>query len=86
MSEDTFNEWVKDYNKYATNLPGSSEGTSVSCETSAVDSEEGESAGCGLDALFDSAVEESNERISQHVVKLDNGRLFTLKTPGEIGL
>jgi len=39
----------------------------------------------GLDVLFDSAMEGSNERISQHVVKLD-GWLFTLKTPEEIGL
>jgi len=31
-------------------------------------------------------MDKSNGRISQHLVKLDNGRLFTLKTPGEVGL
>jgi len=35
--------------------------------------------------LFDSTMEKSNEYISQHVVKMDNGRSFTLKTPGKIG-
>jgi len=64
MAENTFNEWVKDYNEYVTNLPGSSEGASVLCEMSAVDSEKGGNMGRGLDALFDSVVEESNERIS----------------------
>jgi len=85
MSEDTF-EWVKDHKEYISSLPGNSEGAFVSYETPAITSEEGGSTERRLDALFDSVIDESNERISQHLVKLDNGRLFTLKTPGEIEL
>jgi len=53
MSEDTFGEWVKDHKKYISSLPGSSEGVSVLCETSAIESEEeGGGAWTGCAFLF----------------------------------
>jgi len=86
MSEDTFGEWKKDHKEYVASLPGNSEDAFALRETPAITSEEGGSTERGLNALFDFVMDESNERISQHLVKLDNGRLYTLKTPGEIGL
>lgn len=55
----------------------------TSDHTYAVETDEGR--GSGLDALFNLTAEEDGNRIQQYISRLENGRLFTLKSSGETG-
>lgn len=90
MSEETFEEWVREYHSYVKNLtpedPKFDAATMTidrKFEESSDDQDTGDDG--GLDALFDRTLENDGNRISQYITKLDNGRLLTVKSPGEIG-
>ncbi|XP_071631845.1 uncharacterized protein [Temnothorax longispinosus] len=95
MTQDTFFEWINYHDRYVESLPVGAGGnipSAVSTDHSySVEKrdEEEEEAGCsggGLDALFD--LMESGrdlDRIPQHISKMKDRRMLTVRSPGEIG-
>ncbi|XP_077256455.1 uncharacterized protein LOC143894189 [Temnothorax americanus] len=96
MTQDTFYEWINYHDRYVKSLPVGARGdipAAVSTDHSySVEKrdEEEEEAGCsgdgGLDALFD--LTESGcdlDRIPQHISKMKDRRMLTVRSPGEIG-
>lgn len=79
MMENTFRQWLEEFKGYTSRRP-----------TLRVDATtlKAPSVGDGLNALFNGSTfkeEDTDERLPQYISKLENGRLHTVRTPGEIG-
>ncbi|XP_077282538.1 uncharacterized protein LOC143908661 [Temnothorax americanus] len=93
MTQDTFYEWINYHDKYVKSLPVGAGGdipaavsTDHSYSPEKRDEEEAGCSGGGLDALFD--LKESGrdlDRIPQHISKMKDRRMLTVRSPGEIG-
>ena len=80
MMENTFCEWLEDFKAYTSRRP------TLRVETTTTTSKAAPSA--GLNALFSGPSfkeEDTDGRLPQYIAKMENGRLHTVRTPGEIG-
>ncbi|XP_077280391.1 uncharacterized protein LOC143907449 [Temnothorax americanus] len=93
MTQDTFHEWINHYGKYVKSLPVGTGGDILAAKSTdqsfGVEKRVEEEAGCscGLDALFD--LTESGrdlDRMPQYISRMKDRRMFTVRSPGEIGL
>ncbi|KYQ47080.1 hypothetical protein ALC60_13907 [Trachymyrmex zeteki] len=81
MTTNTFFEWLHNLKEFVKRQTSTSVNTSiVDCEIF-TSSPELTPKG-GMDALFASTSKQKTDGISQYVTKLDNGRLYTVGTPG----
>lgn len=83
ISGETFDEWVREHRLYVDAL---SRASTDEVDRSREDVPESQEWVTGLDALFDHTYAAlDDDRISQFIAKLENGRSFTARSPGEIG-
>ncbi|KYQ50566.1 hypothetical protein ALC60_10343 [Trachymyrmex zeteki] len=83
MTTNTFFEWLHDLKEFVKRQTSTSVDTSiVDCEIFTSSPELTPRGGGGMDALFASTSKQKTDGISQYVTKLDNGRLYTVGTPG----
>ncbi|KYQ48640.1 hypothetical protein ALC60_12308 [Trachymyrmex zeteki] len=83
MTTNTFFEWLHDLKEFVKRQTSTSVDTSiVDCEILIFTLSPELTPRGGMDALFASTSKQKTDGISQYVTKLDNGRLYTVGTPG----
>lgn len=81
MLENTFNEWLEDFKEFSSRRTTLRTDATATKSTSVV-------VGEALNALFSGVQhkeEESDERLPQYISRSENGRVQTVRTPGETG-
>ena len=78
MTRNTFFEWLHDLKEFIRRQMPTLNTSNVDCEifTSSPELTSG-----GMDALFASTSKQRIDGISQYIIKLDNGHLYTVGTP-----
>lgn len=82
MFENTFREWSDEFKVYIGRRP------TLRVDATTSTTARSSSGADGMNALFSGsslAEDEIDERLPQYISKVENGRVYTVRTPGEVG-